>query len=70
MDFEVCACSIHPSIGKAQSTVSQHLKILENANILEKRREGQKIFYKIKSKEALRILEILGIKKTKQKVLC
>ena len=63
MNGEQCACSIYPNVGKAQSTVSQHLKILEEANILESRREGINIWYKIKSKEAIRIMKLLGFSK-------
>ena len=57
---EACACSVVPSVGKAQSTVSQHLRILEEAGILESRRVGINIWYRIKSKDAMKILKILG----------
>lgn len=65
MNGELCACSIFPIVDKAQSTVSQHLRILEEAGILESRREGINILYKIKSKEAIKMLSILGLEKTK-----
>ena len=65
IDKEQCACSIYPIIGKAQSTVSQHLRILEEAGIIESRREGVNIWYKIKSQETIKILDILKINKIK-----
>jgi len=65
LNGEMCACAIVPSIGKAQPTVSQHLRILVQAGVLESRRAGTNILYKIKSSETRRIFQILGIKKIK-----
>lgn len=70
LDGEKCACAVVPSIGKAQPTVSQHLKILEEAGVLESRRDGVNIWYKLKSKEAGQIMKILGIQKIKIRVKC
>jgi ArsR family transcriptional regulator len=71
MNGELCACSIYPIVGKAQSTVSQHLRTLEEACILESRRVGINIWYKIKSDEAIQIMTILGFTKTKiKKIKC
>jgi len=63
MNGEQCACTIVPFIGKAQPTVSQHLKILVEAGILDLRRDGVKMLYKIKDDRAVRIMEILDIKR-------
>lgn len=60
---EKCACRLVPAAGKAQPTVSRHLKILEEAGVLESRRVGVNIWYKIKSGEAKRILKVLGVRK-------
>ncbi|MFH1606710.1 MAG: metalloregulator ArsR/SmtB family transcription factor, partial [Nanoarchaeota archaeon] len=68
LEGEHCACAIVPFIGKAQPTVSQHLKILEEAGVLESRREGINIWYKIKSKDTIQIMEILRVQKTKIKL--
>lgn len=70
LDGERCACAIVPVIGKAQPTVSQHLKILEEAGVLESRRKGVNIWYKIRSDEAIQILEILGIQKIETPITC
>ena len=61
LNGEKCACTIVPFIGKAQPTVSQHLKILVEAGILDVRRDGIKMLYKIKNNQAIRIMEILDI---------
>ncbi len=61
LNGEKCACTIVPFIGKAQPTVSQHLKVLVEAGILDVRRDGTKMLYKIKNDQAVQILEILDI---------
>lgn len=70
LDGEQCACAVVPFIGKDQPTVSLHPKILEEAGILEFRREGVNIWYKIKSKEDVQIMNILGIQKIENKIKC
>jgi DNA-binding transcriptional ArsR family regulator len=63
MNGEQCACTIVPFIGKAQPTVSQHLKILTEAGILNMRKDGIKVLYKIKNDRAVRILRILDLQR-------
>ena len=70
LDGERCACAIVPAIGKAQPTVSQHLKILEEAGVLESRRNGVNIWYKIRSDEAIQIMKILNIQKIETRITC
>ena len=70
LDGERCACAIVPVIGKAQPTVSQHLKILEEAGVLESRRNGVNIWYKIRSGQAIEILKILNIQKIETRITC
>ena len=70
MDGERCACAIVPAVGKAQPTVSQHLKILEEAGVLESWRKGVNIWYKIRSDKAIQIMEILGIQKIETPITC
>ncbi len=65
LDGEKCACTLVPAAGRAQPTVSRHLKILEEAGVLESRRKGTNIWYGIRSKEARRILGLFGIRKLK-----
>jgi len=60
---EQCACALVPSTGKAQPTVSRHLKILENFGVVKSRRDGVNIWYKIKSEHAKRIMVELGVNK-------
>ncbi|MFO7872018.1 MAG: metalloregulator ArsR/SmtB family transcription factor [Candidatus Undinarchaeales archaeon] len=56
---EKCVCEIFPKVDRAQPTVSLQLKKLEEADILEKRKDGRRIFYKIKDERIKEILKIL-----------
>jgi ArsR family transcriptional regulator len=70
LDGEHCACSIVPYAEKSQPNISQHLKILEEAGVLESRREGVNIWYRIKSEKARKILAILDIPKIHIEAKC
>ena len=60
LEGEKCVCEIFPHVKRTQSTVSIHLGNLEDAGILESRREGKKIFYKIKDKRVCDVFKALG----------
>ena len=59
-DGEKCVCKIIPMTGKSQPTVSQHLRILSEAGILESRKEGTNIYYKIKDERVIEVMQMLG----------
>ncbi len=46
-DGEVCACNLNKILGLAASTVSKHLSILKNAGLIDSRKEGRWIHYKL-----------------------
>ncbi len=46
-------------LGLPQATVSQHLALLKNKNIISGRREGVEVFYQVTSNEARRIVGAL-----------
>ncbi|MGC9515557.1 ArsR/SmtB family transcription factor [Methanocrinis sp.] len=46
---ERCVCEIVPAFGRAQSTISKHLSILNEAGILERRIDGKRTLYRVKS---------------------
>ena len=60
LEGEKCVCEIFPHVKRTQSTVSIHLGNLEDAGVLESRREGKKIFYKIKDKRVCDVFKALG----------
>lgn len=42
-----------------QATVSQHLALLKNKNIISGRREGVEVYYQVTSPEAIRIVDAI-----------
>jgi DNA-binding transcriptional ArsR family regulator len=47
-DGEQCVCDIAEQIGAERSNVSRHLSVMVNAGILEYRKDGLKVIYKLK----------------------
>jgi ArsR family transcriptional regulator len=47
-DGEQCVCDIATHIGSERSNVSRHLSVMVNAGILEYRKDGLKVIYKLK----------------------
>ena len=45
-----CVCELRDMVGADISTVSKHLSILKNAGIVEDRKEGSQVFYKLRCK--------------------
>jgi DNA-binding transcriptional ArsR family regulator len=70
LDGEKCVCEIFPRVKRTQSTVSIQLKILERSGIVEPRREGKKVFYRIKERSVRELFKILGYEKASKKSGC
>jgi len=47
-DGEQCVCDIAEHIGSERSNVSRHLSVMANAGLLEYRKDGLKVIYKLK----------------------
>jgi len=56
-DSERCACEIPAAVGRAQPTVSQHLKVLKDAGVLKSRRDGTKIMYSVCCPDVLELIK-------------
>ncbi len=48
-DGRQCVCDIAEHVGSEQSNVSRHLSVMVNAGVLEYRKEGLKVIYKLKT---------------------
>jgi len=47
-DGEQCVCDIAEYVGSERSNVSRHLSVMVNAGVLEHRKEGLKVIYRLK----------------------
>ena len=58
-DGELSAGTIQDRLGIEQANLSQHLAVLRSREIVAKRREGNLVFYSLKSPVLLDVLEIM-----------
>jgi len=65
LDGEKCVCEIFPEIKRTQSTTSIQLSKLESAGIVESKRRGKRVFYRIKNKIVCDVFKALGYVKGK-----
>jgi ArsR family transcriptional regulator, arsenate/arsenite/antimonite-responsive transcriptional repressor len=49
---ELCVCQIVELLGLAPSTVSKHMAILKQARLVDSRKQGRWIFYRLAKREA------------------
>jgi len=56
---ECNVAQIQKVLGLPQSTISQHLKVLKNADIIKGRREGTKTCYRVIDVQVKKIVEII-----------
>lgn len=53
---EACVCHLETALGWRQAYISQHLMALRKANILQDRREGRYVFYRLKHASLLDLI--------------
>jgi len=62
---EACVCHLETALGWRQAYISQHLMALRKADILEDRREGRYVYYRLKSTSYLDLItaaaEVCGL---------
>jgi DNA-binding transcriptional ArsR family regulator len=54
-----CICEITPATGKSQPNVSQHLKILQDAGLINKNKQGTNIFVNIATQDVYKIINLV-----------
>jgi DNA-binding transcriptional ArsR family regulator len=54
---EACVCHLVAVLNKRQAYISQHLMVMRDAGILETRREGKYIYYRVADRSLFEILE-------------
>lgn len=58
-DKELCACEIAEQFSLDRTTVSKHLALMRELDILEDRRDGQNIYYSLKMGCLLSVLKCI-----------
>ena len=58
-DGEKCTCEIFPKMGEDQSNISRHLNHLKDSGILDSRREGVSVYYRIKDRRVFDLLSLV-----------
>lgn len=58
-DGEQCQCKIMPKMKEDQSNISRHLTHMKDMGILESRREGVSVYYKIRDKRVFSLLSLV-----------
>jgi ArsR family transcriptional regulator, arsenate/arsenite/antimonite-responsive transcriptional repressor len=56
---ERCVCEILPAFQRSQSTISKHLNILHEAEILERKVEGKRTVYRIKDPQVFALIRMV-----------
>ena len=59
-DGERCVCEIFPALEQEQPNVSKHLNMMKKVGILECRKDGLRIMYRLKNPDVLEILRHAG----------
>ena len=54
---EVCVCHVETALGQRQPNISQQLRVLREAGLVATRREGARIFYRLRDNTVAAILE-------------
>ena len=62
-DQELCVCDIMAALELPQSTVSRHLSYLRNTGLVDDRRQGVWMYYKINRKKIEHAPDLCGLLK-------
>ena len=57
-DGPLCVCNILPQIESEQSNTSQHLSVLKNQGIVDSKKDGLMVIYRIKSPEVHQMIDL------------
>jgi len=58
---EACVCHLETALNKRQAYISQHLMALRDGGILETRREGKYIFYRLSNPKVFELIRAAGL---------
>lgn len=55
-----CVKNMEGMLGISQPNLSQHLSLLRNVGVVEAKREGNQVWYRIKNEQVLKLLDVLS----------
>ncbi len=70
-DGEQCVCHLEATLGLRQAYISQHLMVLKQAGLVDSRRDGLNLYYRVVKTEVFGVLDelaaVTGIKRPRLK---
>lgn len=57
---EACVCHLEALLNKRQAYISQHLMALREANLLDTRRDGKFIYYRLSNPDIIELIRAAG----------
>src|SRR5574341_907516 len=57
---EQCVCHMEAHLGYRQAYISQHLMVLREAGLVEDRRDGWNIFYRVSRREVYKVTDAMS----------
>ena len=58
-DTELCPCQIQDALNKPQPTISHHVSILKNANLIKGRKDGIWIYFTLVNNDIIETLDLI-----------
>ncbi len=58
-DAEVCVQDIVEAVGTSQSNISQHLAILRDKDVLQTRKDANRVFYSVSDQRTLQLIGLM-----------
>lgn len=59
-DGELCVCEMQPRLGLRQANLSQHLAVLRASGLVEAKREGLRVIYRVADPRIFQVLDGLS----------
>ncbi len=56
---EICVQDIVEAVGTSQSNISQHLAILRDKDVLQTRKDANRVYYRVGDKRTLQLIELM-----------
>lgn len=68
-DGEKCVCDLRDIVGADMSTVSKHLSLMRSAGLVEDRKEGLRVLYRLRVKCVLNFMDCVDAVLDKDKAV-